>query len=52
MLPMTTVEGIEIPKLKDKWTEEDMKCMTLNAKAMKALVCAASLKEFNGVSTR
>lgn len=41
---------MDIHKREDQWSEEDIRCDTLNAKAMNALVRALST-EFNRVST-
>lgn len=49
--PTITVECVEIPKPEDKWSEEEMKSVTLNAKAMNALACALCPEEFNIVFT-
>ena len=50
-IPTIRVDGINIPKPKEHWDDNDMKMEELNAKAMNVLYCALDSTEFNQIST-
>src|SRR4029078_10166993 len=48
--PTVTVEGVDIPKPKDKFTDRDKEKVHKNNKAINVLMCALSAEEYHRVS--
>ena len=45
------VEEVKVPKIKSEWTDDDLKMMQSNAKAMNILYCAFDPNEYNRIFT-
>lgn len=50
-VPMTTVDGKEIPKAEDKFTQTDLEKISKNFRAINLLYCVLDANKFNRISS-
>ena len=50
-IPLIRVNGIDIPKSKEDWDDNDMRMEELNAKVMNILYCVFDSTKFNQIFT-